>query len=104
MKLEKIQPGATLWDVGRTKMGNTTMTTLAIWPVHIVSVDLEKRTVRARWNHNQERAYTERSWKKWRESRPMTVAGPSGRIRLATREEIAAAKAKQLGALATEDS
>jgi hypothetical protein len=81
-----------VYDVGSHKMGNTTMTTVAVWSVQIVSVDAEKRTVTARWNGNAERKYFEGDIKRWRENRPMLIRSPMGRARLATREEIKAAK------------
>ncbi|MBG6083144.1 hypothetical protein [Rubrivivax gelatinosus] len=71
MKFEQLQPGMTVYDVGRTKVGRTSLTTVAVWPVNIISVDVEKRTVVARWNVcNPERTYHETSYKKWRKSRP----------------------------------
>jgi hypothetical protein len=93
VKIEKLQPGMTVYDVGRTKMGNTTLSTTLVWDVYIVSVDVEKKTVVARWNGNQERTYYFRTWSKWREKRPMLVRTGMGAYRLANRAEIAAAKA-----------
>lgn len=98
MKFEKLQPGMTVYDVGRTTMGNTTIKTVSVWGVLILSVNAEKRTVEASWNGNPGRTFYEGSWSKWRANRPMLIRGLSGRHRLATREEIAAAKAAaQLG-------
>lgn len=96
MKLEKLQPGMTVYDVGRTKMGNTTLSTVSVWGVHIVSVDAEKKTVVARWNGNPERTYYSGTWSKWREKRPLLIRTSMGAQRLANREEIAAAKAAAL--------
>lgn len=93
MKLEKLQPGMTVYDVGRTKMGNTTLSTVSVWGVHVVSVDANKKTVVARWNGNAERTYYPGTWSKWREKRPMLIRTGMGAHRLANREEIAAAKA-----------
>jgi len=93
MKFEKLKPGMTVYDVGRHKMGNTTISTVAVWPVRIVSVDAEKRTVDASWNGNRARTYHEYECKKWREEKPLLIEGAFGNKRLATREEIAAAKA-----------
>lgn len=94
MKFEKLQPGMKVYDVGKTKMGNTTLTTVSIWPVTIQSVDPETRTVMASWNGNQARKFYERSYSKWKAEMPLTIEGGFGRRRLATREEIAAHKAK----------
>ena len=94
MKFEKLKPGMTVYDVGRSKMGNTTISTVSVWAVQIVGVDVERRTVEACWNGNYARVYHEGTYKKWREHQPMTVdTGFFGRRRLATRAEIAAAKA-----------
>lgn len=92
MKFEKLKPGMTVYDVGRHKMGNTTISTVTVWAVRIVSVDAEKRTVEAIWNGNGARTYRERAYKKWREKKPLLVEDFFGSKRLATREEIAAAK------------
>ena len=81
-----------VYDVGRTKMGNTTLSTVSVWSVYIVSVDVEKQTVDARWNGNAQRTYYSGTWSKWREKRPMLIRTGMGAHRLARREEIAAAK------------
>lgn len=93
MKIEKLKPGMIVYDVGRTKMGNTTMTTVSVWKVRIISVDLEKRSCVAVWNmFNKEKTFYERSISKWREKEPMTIRSALGQTRLATREELKAAK------------
>lgn len=61
IKFEKIEPGMTLYDRHRERMGNTTMTRMGEWPVKIISVDTERRTAQVSWNGN--RAET------WRENR-----------------------------------
>lgn len=99
MKFEKLKPGMTVYDVGRTRMGNTTLTTISVWGVSIVRVDEQRREVVARWNGNPERTYTERSYKQWRETRPLLIQEGMGRKRLATREEIRAAKVQERAAL-----
>ena len=92
MKFEKLQPGVTVYDVGRTKMGNTTRTTVSVWPVHVISVDYENRTVVASWNTNPPRTYSERNAVKWRKEKPMLIGTLMGGRRLATREERKAAQ------------
>ena len=94
MQIEKLTPGMVVFDVGRAKMGNTSRSTVAVWPVQIIAVDLGKRTVQASWNNNPPRTFLEKAWKKWRKERPLLVALPFGGYRLATREEIAEAKEK----------
>lgn len=93
MKFEKIKPGMTLYDVGRHKMGNTTMSTVGVWHVLVISVDADTRSAMVSWNTNPPRRMYEHSIKKLREKRPMLVTSMTGRSRLATREEIKAASA-----------
>jgi hypothetical protein len=58
IKFSKIEPGMTLYDVRRTKMGNTTMGEWSLWPVKIISVDREAQTARVVWNScNPEETY-----------------------------------------------
>lgn len=92
MKIEKLQPGMTVYDVHRHKLGNTTISSVGVWEVVIVSVDTEYQSVVARWNGNKERTYYRNTWSKWRANRPMLIRSPMGYSRLATRAEIAAAK------------
>ncbi|NDY89742.1 hypothetical protein [Ideonella livida] len=92
MKFEKLKPGMTVYSVGRHKMGNTTMSTVAVWPVRIVEVDSEQRRCMASWNCNKPRLFFERDVSGWREKEPMLVSSGLGR-RLATREEQKAARA-----------
>ena len=94
MKLERIEVGATVYDVGRRKMGNTTMKTVCVWPVRVIEVDLTARTVKAAWNFNPARIYTEREFSKWRAEKPMLVGSITGKKRLATAEERKAAREK----------
>jgi hypothetical protein len=92
MKFEKLKPGMVVYDVVRRRMGNTTISTVAVWSVYIVSVDAEKRQVMASWNGNPPRTFGEHGIKKWRKKEPMLIRGALGSARLATREEIKAAK------------
>lgn len=87
MKIEKLQPDMIVYDVGKHKMGNTNISTVAVWPVHIIKVDLEKKTVLASWNTNQPRKFYERSIKKWRATKPVLIRSVMGYSRLATKEE-----------------
>lgn len=93
MKFEKLQPGMTVYDVGRHKMGNTTLTTVAWWSVRVLEVDTERRRVVASWNTNAPRTFYERDVAKWREKQPMLVGTMMGGKRLAAREEQKAARA-----------
>jgi hypothetical protein len=87
MKFEKLKPGTTVYSVGKTKMGNTTLSTVSVWPVSIVSVDAEQRTVEAKWNGNSARKFRETSYGKWKEKAPQLVATGLGAQRLATAAE-----------------
>lgn len=95
MKFEKLKPDQVVYEVGRHKMGNTTITTVGVWRVLIISVDTETRSCMASWNTNQPRRCYEHTIKKWRENEPLLIRSRMGYARLATREEIAAHKAKQ---------
>lgn len=68
IKFEKIKAGAVLFDVRR----NTGMTSnkWSTWPVKIISVDSESRTVVASWNHNKEEVMNEGRVTKFRAKRP----------------------------------
>lgn len=96
MKFEKIKPGMTLYDVGSHGMGNTTIRTMSVWPVVVVSVDADSRSMMASWNGNKPRRYYEHAIKKLREKKPLMIStwGGAG-SRLATREEIKAHKEAQ---------
>ena len=95
MKIESLKPGQTVWDVARQKLGNTTMSTVAVYSVFIHSVErIDKGVgavswvVTASWNGNPVKRYGEHNVKRWRKSKPVVVRSPSGRARLATREEL----------------
>lgn len=92
MKIERLVPGQIVYDVGESRMGNTMMKTVSVWRVKIISVDLEAKTVTASWNGNAPRQYGERHIKNWRAKEPTLIRTAMGRHRLATREEIKAAK------------
>ena len=104
MKFEALTPDTTVFDVRRTKMGNTTLTTVSVWPVYIEQVNPEKRTVLARWNGNASRSYSQASYSKWRKTEPMLIPQGLGSKRLATRAEIAAAKAAEKRQTPTEET
>ncbi len=93
MKFEKLKPGMTLYDVVRHKMGNTTLTTVAVFAVRVLEVDAERRRVVASWNSNAPRTFYAHNVAKWREKPPMLVRTFFGGARLATREEQKAARA-----------
>lgn len=53
--ISRIKAGQVLYDKHRHKMGNTTMTTLGVWPVYVEEVDPNGRFIIARWNGNKPR-------------------------------------------------
>jgi len=87
MKISSLKPGMTVYDVGRHKMGNTTISTVTVWAVRIVSVDIENETAIASWNGNSAKSFRGRVISKWRKNKPVLTRGPLGNARLATREE-----------------
>ena len=78
----------TVYSLGKQKVGNTTMTSVCVWPVTIVEIDHDKETVIASWNCNKPQKFYPHSWSKWRLKKPVMVSCGFGRNRLATREEI----------------
>jgi hypothetical protein len=61
IKFSKIEPGVTLYDVRRTKMGNTMISEWSMWPVKIISVARAAPTARVVWNtYNPESTYQKR--------------------------------------------
>lgn len=89
MKIDKLYPGAVVYDVHTVRMGNTMVRSVGVWPVQIVSVDVEARTVLAKWNGNPARNFSERQWSKWRVKKPRLVKTVIGAYRLAKRGEVA---------------
>lgn len=93
-KIEKLKAGDIVYDVGRTKMGNTTMRTVGVWHVYIKEVDLEARAVKASWNGNAPKTFYRRDIARWRVNKPVLIDDYGLGKRLATREELKALKAK----------
>ena len=98
MKFEKLQPGMTVYDVHRRRMGNTTRSTVGVWKIYVVSVDHETKRVTASWNGNPAKTFFYGSVMKWREKEPLLIRSVSGSARLATREELKDARAVAVGA------
>lgn len=73
--------------MSRSRMGNTTMSTVTVWPMRIEAVDTEERTVRASCSSNSVCTYAAYQGSKWRMKRPDLVQGPLGNYRLAKRGE-----------------
>ncbi|MBW7689718.1 hypothetical protein [Enterobacter hormaechei] len=65
MKISQLESGMQVWSVTRTKMGNTTISTVIVHPV--VIIEIHDNHVIARWNGNAPRRFGEtaiRGWKK----------------------------------------
>ena len=75
-----IKVGDVLYDCRRTKMGNTTMSTLSTWRVVVTEVDTEKRRVMASWNGNKPDWWSERNLKPLRRSQPKTRRTATGAV------------------------
>jgi hypothetical protein len=98
MKFEKLKPGMVVYNVGRTKMGNTNISSVGVWKVRVISVAEDGRSVQASWNGNPPKTFYRREAEKWREKEPLLIRSGFGCARLATREEIKAARAPAVGA------
>lgn len=94
MKIEKLKPGMTVYDVHAYTMGNTKIRSLGVWPIRIISIDLAVKRVTASWNSNSPRTYGVHEIAKWKETQPFLISGSFGQKRRPTREELAAHKAK----------
>lgn len=88
MKFEKLQTGMTLYDVHSTKMGNTTISSVGVWPVQVIEVNAENRSILASWNGNKPVRMFEGRWSKLRLKEPELVRGPFGAMRIKPRNAI----------------
>jgi hypothetical protein len=88
MKLEKLKPGMTVYDVHRYKMGNTNMSSVGVWSVYIIDIDNEKQIVTASWNGNTPKKFYRNDWLKWKFKKPVLVTGFFGSKRVAKRGEV----------------
>lgn len=68
--ISKLRPEQVVYERRRQKMGNTTMTRVALYSIRIVEVDPEGRFVIASWNGNTPRKYHESAVKKWLMKKP----------------------------------
>lgn len=65
MKISQLESGMQVWSVTRTKMGNTTITTVIVHPVFII--EIHDNHVIARWNGNAPRRFGETAIRGWKE-------------------------------------
>lgn len=87
MKLSSLKPGDIVFDVQKTKMGNTTLKTISVYRVKIIEVN--DSHVVASWNGNTPKKFGEMAVSKWKKKEPVTIVGGFGIRRLATKAEIA---------------
>jgi hypothetical protein len=92
MKFESLKENSVVYDCHSYKMGNTKLSTLGIWSIKVHTIDKEKRTCVASWNHNAPKTYYESQIRKWLPNKPTLVRTGCGSYRRMTREEKAAAK------------
>jgi hypothetical protein len=64
--LEKLKVGDVLYDVHRTRMGNTTMTIQCEWDVYVKEVNVSDGYAMCSWNGNPPRKYYQHGLKKLR--------------------------------------
>ena len=67
---DTIKVGDVLYDVGKVRMGNTSMRSIVVWRVTIKEIDSEKRIALASWNGNAAKWWTEARLKNLRRSPP----------------------------------
>jgi hypothetical protein len=70
--ISKLQVGQVLYSVESQKMGNTTMRRKAVFDVRVVEIAADKKSIRAAWNGNPPRIYSEKEVSKLRVSKPDT--------------------------------
>lgn len=93
MKIEKLKPGMKVYSLIRHKMGNTTISTISVYDVNIIDVDIQNCVVTASWNGNAAEKYYGREFN-WRLKKPILIGSRMGYSRLANRAEIKAMKEK----------
>ena len=71
MKLTSLKPGDLVFNVTKTKMGNTTLKTISIYPVKIIEV--HENHVIASWNGNAPKRFGENVVSKWKKKQPLKI-------------------------------
>ena|SRR5579863_1288322 len=94
MKISKLQVGQVLYGTQRRKMGNTTISTTAVFPIKVTEIDPEGNWVMASWNFNGPKKFRQRDVNKWKTNKPVLTTYTFGHARLATKAEIALAEAQ----------
>lgn len=73
--LEKIKVGDVLYDVHRTRAGNTTMTVQGIWEVYVKEVHIDEGYALCSWNGNPATKYFGHGLSKLRTKEPKKLNG-----------------------------
>jgi len=94
LKISKLTVGQVLYNTQRRKMGNTTISTTAVFPIKITEIDPEGNWVMASWNYNGPKKFSQRDVNKWKAKKPILTTYAFGHARLATKTEIAMAEAQ----------
>ena len=71
IKFEKLQEGMTIWDVRPNKRSGFCGGKWSTWPVKIISVNNEERTVIASWNCNSPQVMSESRVCRFRAKKPI---------------------------------
>ena len=85
IKFEKIKEGMILYDVHKHKMGNTTMSSVGVWPVRII--ELKDNGAIVSWNHNEPQHWSRYQLEKLRAKEPELVMNTLGQMRIKRRGE-----------------
>lgn len=85
IKFEKIKEGMTLYDVRRHRMGNTTMSSVGVWPVRVIDVFEDGAIVS--WNYTKPERWHRSQLEKLRAKEPELVENMLGQMRLKRRGE-----------------
>lgn len=68
--INRLKPGQIVYEVRRSKCGNTTVSRGNLYELKIIKVNLDENYVIASWNGNPAQTYRERSIKKWKVKKP----------------------------------
>ena len=75
-----LKVGDVLYQSRKTKMGNTSMSTLSTWRVVVKELDTERRRALVSWNGNQPKWWYERELKPLRRTEPKTRRTIAGAV------------------------
>jgi hypothetical protein len=75
VKWETVKAGDVLYDVHKTKQGNTERSAVGCWTVVIETIDHEAGFAMVRWNGNPAKRYSRRQVERWRRNKPLPKSG-----------------------------